>query len=565
MKKGRRISFLWIILVLFLLTAGAAAGAYGYFSGKAPKISEEKDSALQKADRIPEKQENAIEHDQPDSERFSRKTEPIQENTVKGIVALDPGHQGSWVDMSESEPNAPGSDVMKTKATTGTQGRFTGISEYELNLDIALLLEEELKSRSYQVVMTRRDNDTAISNSERAVLANESGADFLIRIHANGSDDPASSGALAMAPGTDNPYVGHLSEQSTELAWDVLNAYCGSTEMGNLGVLSENTMTGINWSQIPVIILEMGFMTNESDDTRMADAAFRERMVNGIADGVDIYYAKYPSSVVGNGDEESPELRALLDTVENRYLNGRIGTGEKWAVKIQDLINGKSAEVNGDLQVRAASVIKLFIMAAVYDRMYGSVSAASSVYFSENYEGESDELIASMITVSDNDAANTLVERLGNGSFENGMAVVNAYCTENGYLQTSLGRRFLGSNANGDNYTSANDCTALVKAIFNGTCVNEEASSKMLEHMKNQTRRNKIPAGIVDSSVMTANKTGELSSAELGFVENDICVVWGAGKEYILCVFSDELSGRNSTAIETISGISGMVYEDLEY
>lgn len=186
-------------------------------------------------------------------------------------------------------------------------------------------------------------------------------------------------------------------------------------------------------------------------------------------------------------------------------------------------------------------------------------------YFPEIYEGELEELIKAMITVSDNEAANTLAERMGNGSFEEGMAVVNVYCTANGYLQTSMGRRFLGSNASGDNYTSANDCTALVSEMINGTCVNADASAKMLEHMKNQTRRSKIPAGIAEYGAVTANKTGELSSTELGFVENDICIVWGDRRDYILCVFSDELNGGNSTAAETISDISKMVYEALEY
>lgn len=410
-----------------------------------------------------------------------------------------------------------------------------------------------------------------------AVLANESGADFLIRIHANGSEDLSASGALAMAPGADNLYVGNLSEQSTELAWDILNAYCGTTERGNLGVLSENSMTGINWSQIPVMILEMGFMTNESDDTSMADAAFREKMVKGIADGIDIYYTKHPSAAAqvaaeesaelhgptGAVLEESPELRALSDTIESQHLAAGIDTGEKWAVTILDLTNEKSTETNGTLQVRSASVIKLFIMAAVYDKVCYPKSADQAIYFPENYEGELEDLIGSMITVSDNDAANTIVERLGNGSFENGMAVVNAYCMENGYLQTNLGRRFLGSNANGDNYTSANDSTALVSAIFHGNCVNAEASAKMLEHMKNQTKKNKIPAGIADYAVVTANKTGELSSTELGIVENDICIVWGNERDYILCVFSDELNGGNAAAIENISGISRVVYEAL--
>ena len=50
-------------------------------------------------------------------------------------------------------------------------------------------------------------------------------------------------------------------------------------------------MTGLNWSKIPVMILEMGFMTNEHDDTMMADAAFQEKMADGIAAGIEDYFA----------------------------------------------------------------------------------------------------------------------------------------------------------------------------------------------------------------------------------------------------------------------------------
>lgn len=207
-------------------------------------------------------------------------------------VAIDPGHQGDWVDMSEQEPNAPGSSVMKRKATTGTQGFYTGIPEYQLNLDISLALRTELESRGYRVVLTREDNDTAISNAERATLAWEQGGDIYVRIHANGSEDHSVQGALGMSPSFDNPYVGYLAEESHRLADCILNSYCGTTGFANLGVQYYDDMTGINWSQIPVMILEMGFMTNESDDYNMADASMREKMVLGIADGIDLYFER---------------------------------------------------------------------------------------------------------------------------------------------------------------------------------------------------------------------------------------------------------------------------------
>lgn len=206
------------------------------------------------------------------------------------LIAIDPGHQGPNVDMSATEPNAPGSSEMKRKATGGTQGRYTGVGEYQLNLDISLKLRTALQEEGYEVILTREDNDTAISNAERATLANDAGADVSIRIHANGSDDASTSGALVLVGSQNNPYVGSLYDESYHLGSCVLDSYCEATGMANLGIQENDTMTGINWSKIPVIILEMGFMTNEQDDRNMQDAAYQQKMVQGIVDGVNAYY-----------------------------------------------------------------------------------------------------------------------------------------------------------------------------------------------------------------------------------------------------------------------------------
>ena len=206
------------------------------------------------------------------------------------LIAVDPGHQSWAVDMSAPEPNAPGSTVMKAKATNGTVGTYSGIYEYELNLDVSLRLRDVLEDRGFSVLLTREDNETAISNAERAVLANEAGADVLLRIHANGSEDPAAAGALALVPSSENVYVGALADESARLAETVLTSYCAATGIENRGLQNNDTMTGINWSERPVAILEMGFMTNEHDDMAMADDAFRQRMAEGIADGLEAYF-----------------------------------------------------------------------------------------------------------------------------------------------------------------------------------------------------------------------------------------------------------------------------------
>lgn len=220
-------------------------------------------------------------------------TEQITEkesNEKNILISIDPGHQGPNVDMSATEPNAPGSSEMKRKATGGTQGRYTGVGEYQLNLDISLQLRDALQKEGYEVILTREDNDTAISNAERATLANDAGADISIRIHANGSDDSSSSGALVLIGSENNPYVGKLYQQSYNLGNCILENYCKATGMADLGIQANDTMTGINWSKIPVIILEMGFMTNEQDDRNMQDESYQQKMVQGIVDGVNTYF-----------------------------------------------------------------------------------------------------------------------------------------------------------------------------------------------------------------------------------------------------------------------------------
>jgi len=205
-------------------------------------------------------------------------------------VAIDPGHQGWNVDMSAKEPNAPGSSEMKAKSTSGASGNYSGLAEFQLNLDVSLQLRTELEKRGYEVLLTREDNNTAISNAERAVLSNEWGADIYVRIHANSSESASAQGALTLIPSSGNPYAGSQYSASRALAESILASYCSATEFANKGIQENDTMTGINWSTRPVVILEMGFMSNQHDDLKMADSAFQIVMVQGIADGIDNYF-----------------------------------------------------------------------------------------------------------------------------------------------------------------------------------------------------------------------------------------------------------------------------------
>lgn len=204
------------------------------------------------------------------------------------LVVIDAGHQAHG--NSEHEPIGPGASETKPKVASGTTGVSTGIPEYKLTLAVALKLQAELESRGYDVIMIRTSHDVDISNAERAEIANSYNADAFIRIHANGSDDADTSGAITICQTPSNPYNGELYSVSRDLSEKVLDAVCNRTGAKKGYIWETDTMSGINWCKVPTTIVEMGFMTNPHEDELLARDEYRQAMAEGIADGLDDFF-----------------------------------------------------------------------------------------------------------------------------------------------------------------------------------------------------------------------------------------------------------------------------------
>lgn len=216
-----------------------------------------------------------------------------------------------------------------------------------------------------------------------------------------------------------------------------------------------------------------------------------------------------------------------------------------WSVYVCDLVNNTEGAIQ-DARMQAASLIKLYIMGAVYENydsiiaQYGQSSVDSNLY--------------SMITVSDNDAANTLVSYLGGGDSSAGMTVVNDFCSEKGYSSTHMGRLLLASNQYDDNYTSVSDCGHFLKEVYEGSKESDVHAQAEFDLLAAQTRRNKIPAQM-PAGVSIANKTGELSD-----VENDAGIIYNSSNDLII-VFMSENVLQPGTAQSTIASLSRQIYD----
>jgi N-acetylmuramoyl-L-alanine amidase len=200
------------------------------------------------------------------------------------VVVVDPGHD-LRANPSE-EPIGPGSSTLKIKDGGGTRGVVSGLTEAELNLRVGLRLRTMLRRAGVRVVMTRtKTAGTSMGNVARATIANRARAKLFLRIHADGLADRSARGTHTLHPALRRGWTDDVYASSKRAAGIAQRELVRALGFPDRGLNERSDFTGFNWSNVPVILVEMGFMTNPTDDRLLATQAYQRRAALGLCRG----------------------------------------------------------------------------------------------------------------------------------------------------------------------------------------------------------------------------------------------------------------------------------------
>lgn len=200
------------------------------------------------------------------------------------MVVIDPGHQAKG--DNSPEPIGPGSSTTKPKVSSGTAGVVTGTPESVLALAVGLKLRDSLQAHGVKVVMTRTTQNVNLSNIQRAQIANNAHADLFVRVHADGASTQSTHGIHVLYPASIKGWTDDIavpSKKAAQLAQQDLVAATGAQDRG---IDARSDMSGFNWSNVPAIIPEIGFMTNPAEDRLLETTAYQDKIVQGLTKAI---------------------------------------------------------------------------------------------------------------------------------------------------------------------------------------------------------------------------------------------------------------------------------------
>ncbi|MDA2772097.1 N-acetylmuramoyl-L-alanine amidase [Bacillus cereus group sp. Bc010] len=255
-----------------------------------PQAVQTNEQVEQKREEVPaeEKKEESTPA-QPVEQPVQNNEQKVESNEKQGkfLVVIDPGHQQKA--NLNLEPIGPGATTQKYKVTDGTTGVVTKKREAVLVLEMAFVLKEKLEAKGMQVLMTRTSQDVDISNKERATFANDHKANLFLRLHADGSENPNQSGFAVLTPAEGSPYTKEIYAESLQISQTIVNKMRENQQVKVNGIKFRGDLSGFNWSKVPGVLLELGFMSNHEEDKKLSDPQYVNSLLQSVTDSVDEY------------------------------------------------------------------------------------------------------------------------------------------------------------------------------------------------------------------------------------------------------------------------------------
>lgn len=255
-----------------------------------PQAVQTNEQVEQKQEEVPaeEKKEESTPA-QPVEQPVQNNEQKVESNEKQGkfLVVIDPGHQQKA--NLNLEPIGPGATTQKYKVTDGTTGVVTKKREAVLVLEMAFVLKEKLEAKGMQVLMTRTSQDVDISNKERATFANAHKANLFLRLHADGSENPNQSGFAVLTPAEGSPYTKEIYAESLQISQTIVNKMRENQQVKVSGIKFRDDLSGFNWSKVPGVLLELGFMSNHEEDKKLSDPQYVNSLLQSVTDSVDEY------------------------------------------------------------------------------------------------------------------------------------------------------------------------------------------------------------------------------------------------------------------------------------
>jgi len=249
-------------------------------SSEATSTAVSKTSDKEKNDK--DNSKKAVENSQEDKKQNVENEK--QKEVKKKVVVLDSGH-GNRSNL-EKEAIYPGANELKIKDGGGAEGINSKTPEYVIAMGITVKLKELLENKGYTVIMTKTTPQESPGNIERAEVGNKNNADLVIRVHADSSESSDVSGASMLVPAPIG-YAKDISEISKKYGQIVLESLINEVGMKNKGVVQRDDLTGFNWSKVPVILVETGFLSNPQEDKLLNTEEYQNKIAKGLFNGID--------------------------------------------------------------------------------------------------------------------------------------------------------------------------------------------------------------------------------------------------------------------------------------